>query len=596
MTIESIRMRGSAILNKNAALRLYPYLKGQAKRYCLAVICIFANAGLTVYSSIAMMRVIDIIPSGDIKNILWGCGIYFISSISATALGMGLRKLYQKIGDLVSWNVRSDCLHKIDRLSGADFTHMETADMLKILESDMGSVATTSSSMYLNFISEVVTSLTLLGWIVFLQIDLIAIFISIQLITFSVQHLYEKRISEASEEYRNVLSKRGRVLYECIANVLQQVLSKSRHYFLQQYSESEKEYLEKNGKLTSSYIGNALWLNGLSVLTMALILGYGGYKVIIGSLTLGGLMAFNTYAKKLMTPIMTLAELKTQRIQSRLALNRIWNFLDKEEFVKNFVNGYTPLHTEGILCVDNVSFAYDKGTTLKRINITFTPATCTALVGASGSGKTTLLYLLYRLWDPDMGKITLDGIDIREYKINSLRDHISIIGQDVYLFDDSLWNNITLGKTIGLERMREICNLVMINNWIDNLPEKMETRIGENGIRLSGGQKQRISIARALVRDSSILILDEATSAMDVETEHFILSNIRSIFKTKTIIIVSHRLTKMRDADMIYVMKDGQIVENGNHEKLISSKGYYQKLYHIAENSNHLVNMVPHAM
>ena len=204
-----------------------------------------------------------------------------------------------------------------------------------------------------------------------------------------------------------------------------------------------------------------------------------------------------------------------------------------------------------------------------------------AIVGKSGCGKTTLIHLLYRLWDVEQGKISINGKDIKRIEIEYLRKQISIVSQNIFLLDDSIYNNIVLGQAITQEELEVVLKEAELDVFIENLPNKLNTMVGENGIKLSGGEKQRISIARALIRKSPLLVFDEATSMLDNDTEDKIISILLKSFRDRTIILIAHRLSTVKNADIIYVIDNGHVGESGTHEELLHIGGLYAELYNI---------------
>jgi ABC-type multidrug transport system fused ATPase/permease subunit len=228
---------------------------------------------------------------------------------------------------------------------------------------------------------------------------------------------------------------------------------------------------------------------------------------------------------------------------------------------------------------NKVSFSYSDEKVIDEITMLFKKGQITALVGSSGCGKSTIVNLLYRLWDADSGKIMIGDYDIRDYNLKSLRKNISIVTQDILLFDDSIKNNLILGnKEIDIDEIIKICKMVEIYEFIKQLPDGLDTIIGERGVKLSGGQRQRIAIARAIFCPSKIIIMDEATSALDNISQKSILDNIRMYLNNKVTIVIAHRLITIQDADKIYVIEGGKVIEEGTHKELLSNKNIYFKL------------------
>ncbi|MFR4164056.1 MAG: ABC transporter ATP-binding protein [Paraclostridium sordellii] len=297
-------------------------------------------------------------------------------------------------------------------------------------------------------------------------------------------------------------------------------------------------------------------------------------------MSIGDLIAFQQYTGMLIGPCISIIRSNTRIQQSLVSINRIFSILDEPITIQNDNKGKKFKESfDGDILFDEVDFSYNEDKTLDNINIKFEKGKTTALVGSSGCGKSTIVNLLFRLWDIDKGKIMVDNIDIKDYNLKSLRKNISIVTQDLLLFDDSILNNLTLGnKNISKEYVKDICNRVDIYNFINELPNDFDTIIGEKGVKLSGGQKQRVAIARALISKSSIVIFDEATSALDNISQKTILENINDLLENKTVIVIAHRLSTIKNADKIYVIDKGKVIESGSHEELILNESTYYSL------------------
>ena len=281
-------------------------------------------------------------------------------------------------------------------------------------------------------------------------------------------------------------------------------------------------------------------------------------------------------------PIRSLATLNMVAYQGSAATNRIFSVIDKPIEIKNDVS-LPNLETKNFdIKFNNTSFKYDTTSdkAISNINLSIDGGKITALVGQSGAGKSTIINLLPRFYDPQEGKILIDDQDIKKVNLSSLRNNISLVSQDVILFDDTIKNNIAYANSSANQKdIEDACKFAAADEFINLLPDKYETMVGENGVKLSGGQKQRISIARAILKKSPIILLDEATSSLDTESERIVQNAINNLIKNKTTIIIAHRLSTIHKADKICVIKKGKLIDEGNHEQLIQKSEEYKILY-----------------
>ena len=305
-----------------------------------------------------------------------------------------------------------------------------------------------------------------------------------------------------------------------------------------------------------------------------------------GDFTLGSLIAFQNYAGMLIGPCISIVNANNRIQQAKVSIERVYSILDEEPVIDEDQNMLEGLRADNIkeISVENVKFGYEndeseKKYILNNVSMKFKRGDISAIVGESGCGKSTLSKLMYRLWDVDDGSIKIDERDIRNIKLMSLRKCISVVSQEIVIFDSTIRNNISLGKKIPEDEILRVCSLAGLDDFISSLEACLDTEIGEKGIKISGGQKQRISIARAMLCDSPIIIFDEATSALDNVSQDIIMDSIKKNLEDRIVIVIAHRLSTIKDVDKIFVMSNGKIAESGNHEELISKKGIYYKLY-----------------
>lgn len=355
----------------------------------------------------------------------------------------------------------------------------------------------------------------------------------------------------------------------------------------------EKRFALKNNNFLAKAVNHARWnaksfavVNTITDVGPLLVIGYGAYQVLGGSLTVGALAAFVAYLERLYGPLRRLVSSSTTLTQSIASMDRVFHLFDEKYDVTDREHAKSLDDSRGEIEFQDVGFGYDgeSSNILKHINFRIVPGETIAFVGMSGGGKSTLVSLIPRFYDVTDGKIKIDGQDIRDYTIESLRNNIGIVMQDNILFSDSVKENIMLALPGATdEEVIEAAKAANAHDFIMNLPEGYDTEVGERGVKLSGGQKQRIAIARVFLKNPPILILDEATSALDLESESIIQETLLKLSVDRTTIVVAHRLSTITHADKIYVMKDGMVAEAGTHQELLSNRSVYYDLYSIQD-------------
>jgi len=327
-------------------------------------------------------------------------------------------------------------------------------------------------------------------------------------------------------------------------------------------------------------------VNTITDIAPLLVIGYSAYQVIEGQLTIGTMIAFIAYIDRLYGPLRRLVNSSTTLTQSIASMDRVFELIDEKYDIEDKENAIVCKEAKGEITFENVSFSYNEGEekVLFNINLNIKQGETVALVGMSGGGKSSLVSLIPRFYDVSEGRILLDGIDLRDYQVRSLRDQIGMVLQDAILFSDSIETNILLGKpTATKEEVIAAAKAANAHEFIEQLPNGYDTKVGERGVKLSGGQKQRIAIARVFLKNPPILVLDEATSALDLESEQSIQESLELLAKERTTFIVAHRLTTITHADRIVMIEHGNVVEMGNHRQLMEKQGAYYKLFQVQQ-------------
>ena len=341
-----------------------------------------------------------------------------------------------------------------------------------------------------------------------------------------------------------------------------------------------KNWIQKSMKVEKTRLGSAPMMEVLTGFAVALVVFAGGYRSMNGQLEVGAFFSFLTALMLAYQPVRALAGINVALNEGFSAATRIFKILDVQTLIKNSINASKLQIGEGNIQFHNVSMRYKNGPrVLNNVNLNVKGKSKVALVGSSGGGKTTILNLIPRFYDPGEGYISIDNQKISEVTLESLRKEIALVSQDIVLFDDTIKNNLIFANTVASdEEIINACIKANCHNFISEMKDGYNTVVGENGVKLSGGQKQRISIARAILKNSSIILLDEATSALDTESEKIVQEAMNNLSEDKTTVTIAHRLSTIKNSDLIYVIDKGLVVEKGTHEELLNLNGIYRKL------------------
>ena len=428
-------------------------------------------------------------------------------------------------------------------------------------------------------------SLTLIGllFVMFFQnwkLALISI-IMIPLASISAKTL-GKRISKVTTEAQQKSGFLTTYLVELFKNHKLVKIFQKENYEKNRADKYLKQLKEKSQKIQTVFVRMSPIMEVLTGIMIAILIFYSGILMSAGELDINNFFSFLAAMMLAYQPVRSLSTLNMVLNQGLSAASRILPIIDQENLIKdsNYAKSIELKNSD--IKFKNVNFSYeiDEGKTLKSVNLEFKGGKMTSLVGHSGSGKSTILNLIPRFYDAQSGDITIDSQSIYETKLKSLRSEISLVSQETTLFDDTIKNNIKYANEMASdEEVQEVAKLSFCDEFISNLPNKFETLIGENGVRLSGGEKQRLSIARAMLKKSSIILLDEATSSLDSETEAKIQEALKILTKNKTTIVIAHRLSTILNSNNIYLIDSGEVVDNGKHEILIEKSKLYKSFY-----------------
>lgn len=563
-------------------LRLLVFAGKYWGKLTLAFLCLFASTAFSLIVPRMLGRSIDVIlTSGDRHFLVMAALIIVGAAVLRGLTGYANTYLTQLVSQKSAYDIKNALFARLQQLSFAFYDRAQTGQLMSRATVDVEAVRM-FFGMGLLGISQTL--------ILFLATTVILITLDWKLALLSLAFMpaiawrtvvVSQRLAPIWLKVQQVIAALGTTLQESLSGV------RVVKAFAYQPGESQKFSADAtvlyNAEVDAArqVAVNTPMMTFLLSLPTALVLWYGGRQVVAGELTIGSLTQFILYLGMLSLPVRRLGFLVNNLSRVVSAGQRILEILDTESQIKEKPDAVQLGKIKGGITFDNVSFGYDAvSPTIRNISFSVQPGQLVALLGGSGSGKSTIVNLIPRFYDVGSGRITIDGIDIRDAAIASLRKNVGIVQQDIFLFSATIRDNIAYGAVdAGIEDIIAAAKAAHLHDFIAGLPDGYNTWVGERGITLSGGEKQRLAIARTLLVNPGILILDDSTSSVDTETERHIRQALDRLIKGRTTFIISHRLPIIKNADLILVLRDGEIVEKGKHSELIAVKGLYYRIY-----------------
>lgn len=562
--------------------RLLGYLKPYRKQVLTAYLSMFFATLLNLFVPQIIKDAIDNgLAAGDPRALFIAGGIILAIAVVRGAAGFGQLFYGEWLTHRVSYDLRNHFYQSVQALPFSFHDRTLTGDLMSRATSD---ITETERFVGIGLMGLISTSLLLLGITVAMLLESVRLsllgLIPIPLLVFSTIRFGStvRPMFKRIQEQMGVLSS---TMQESMTGINVVKAFAREPYELNKFDEENDEWFDRRYGLIRTWANNWPFFTFLVAASIFLLLWFGGPMALDGEITVGGLFALISYVLMLGAPVQRLGFLVNLAATAGASAKRVFDIIDTPSEIEERENAIWLERLDGAVTFQNVDFAYRKDKQiLSDISFTVAPGQTIALIGPTGSGKSTVTNLIPRFYNATAGQILVDGIDVRDVQVQSLRQQIGIVLQDPFLFSQTVAENIAYGRPEASEvEIVTAATAARAHGFITNFPDGYDTRVGERGVTLSGGQKQRIAIARALLTDPRILILDDSTSSVDTETEHLIQEALAVLMEGRTTFVIAQRLLTLKQADCILVLDNGRIVQRGTHDELLAQGGLYRKIY-----------------
>ncbi|HOX86629.1 MAG TPA: ABC transporter transmembrane domain-containing protein [bacterium] len=611
-------------ITRHLLKRVLSYARPYRWLIAAILVLILTSTALMLVTPLIMRDLIDkTIPAGDVKRLWVLAGLLLLLPALKGAINVTQRRLNSRVGEGVIYDLRLALYDSLQQRSLLFFTHTKVGELMSRLNNDVIGAQNAISSTIVGIITEIAQAIAVLAVMLTLEWRLTVISVIIFPLFIVAARKLGTKLRDMARKQMEANAQMNAMMNETlnISGALLVKLFGRRDLEVDRFGERASQV--RNLGVQRAVIGSTFMaiIGLISAVGTALVYGLGGFMVIQGAFTVGTIVAFGSYLHNLYGAMQSLSNAPVEFATSMVSFERVFEVIDLKADIVQKPDAVALTHIKGKIVFDKVSFRYEisednllsdvqrygsmdnvkavlsgetarstedkdnqrsqaRNLALEDISFCAEPGQLLALVGPSGAGKTTLTYLIPRLYDPTEGVVKIDGIDVRDVTLESLSEQIGMVTQETHLFHDTIRTNLLYARLNASEKEVETaCRIANIHDFIAALPDGYDTIVGERGYRLSGGEKQRLALARVILKDPRILVLDEATSSLDSESEALIQDALAKVMAERTSIVIAHRLSTILAADLILVMDRGKIVERGNHAELLAQNGLYADLY-----------------
>jgi subfamily B ATP-binding cassette protein MsbA len=565
-------------------VRVYTHARMQLPLLIGAVACVIAISLLEfIVPQLTRLTIDHVIPNKLFSKLFLIGGGVLGAALLLGALRYISTSLMASVGQKVLYNLRNDLYRHMQSLDVSFFDRNRTGDLMSRVTNDVSILQQMISSSMMQLFTDFFTFTAIAVYMLWIDWKLTLLLLATFPFMILTTKIFGKRMRSSFRTVQESVADVSDHLQNTLTGIRLIKSFTAEAYESERFAERTQRNMDANIQVTRLRAAYEPIIDFLNFLGLAIVLVFGAWLAMKDMMTVGTIVAFIAYLRLLQNPVRHFSRIINTIQQSAAAYERIMEVMDTNAEIVEKEGAIKLPRASGQIVFNHIDFAYSKDSVvLKDFHLALAAGKVTALVGSSGSGKTTIAHLIARFYDPQSGDITIDGYSLKDITIASLREQIGIVSQDIVLFNGTIEENIRYGNLHATDdEVLAAAKAANADGFIDSFPHGYETQIGERGVKLSGGQKQRLSIARAILKNPRIIILDEATASLDTESEQHIQEALAQLLQGRTCLVIAHRLSTIQQADQIYVLEQGRVVENGTHEELLLLQGRYNQLYEL---------------